>query len=121
MSTTYTGPFESTTEKAAGKADEYKHAVQEKIDSGRERMASGLDNSAEAIRNRAHDLPGGERAANLATKAADKLQNAADYLHRHDTEAMVEDVRNVVRKYPTESLLTALALGFVVGMAMRND
>lgn len=86
----------------------------------RQRMASGLDRAASTIRERATNLPGGERVAGVARSAADRLQSAASYVRDHDGRAMAEDARQVVRQNPAGSILAACAAGFVVGMLMRR-
>lgn len=86
----------------------------------RQRVAGSLDRAASTIRERASQMPGGDRVAGVARSAADRLQTAASYVRDHDVQAMADDARQVVRRNPTGSLLAACAAGFVVGFMMRR-
>ena len=55
------------------------------------------------------------------TATADRIENTARYLREHDTHDMVSGVESMVRRNPGASLCAALAVGFLIGSAMRRD
>ena len=111
---------DQVTQKAAQVKDtvqDYGRKASDKIDEGRVRTAGALQNTASTL----HDS--GDRFASKTSSAvhatADKIQVAADYLREHDTRAMMEDLENVVRRYPGAALAAAAVVGFFAGRALR--
>jgi hypothetical protein len=51
------------------------HAAAEEIDSRRREAAAGIKSAAKSLHEKADDLPGGERVAEVAHGAADKLNS----------------------------------------------
>jgi len=90
----------------------------DKLDEGRSRAAETLDSAAETLKDKARNLPGGERMSEFAHTAADRLGKAADYVRTNDVRRMMSDVESVVSKNPGPSLLVAAAFGFLIGRAM---
>jgi len=104
------------------KAEEVGRTVQSKIDENRGPAASKLESAASTLHRNAENLPGGDTVRDLAHNAADKMQATAEYVRRHDVNGMMQDVETFVRRHPGESLLTAAAVGFLVGLSLkRND
>ena len=89
-------------------------AAAEKVDSKRGAAASGIDSAAAGLKG------GGERVASFAHGAADKLSTTADYIREHDMNAMVADVKTLVKNNPVPALLGAAALGFVLAKAFSS-
>lgn len=130
---TYPGePFSdrssSMTDELSNRASEAKQKVSDMarnaadaIEEGRSRAAEGLDSAAETLKDRARNLPGGERVTEFAHAAADRLGKAADYVRDNDVRRMMSDVESVVSKNPGPSLLIAAAFGFLLGRAMTRD
>jgi hypothetical protein len=97
------------------------HTTAEKVDEQRGPAASGIESAAASLHGRAENLAtGGQRAASLAHGAADKLNLTADYIRGHDLNAMVEDVKALVKKNPVPALVGAAALGFVLAKAFSS-
>ena len=96
-------------------------AAAEKIDANRQSAASGLENAASTLHDKADSLPGGEKVSEFAHAAADKLGATADYVRRHDVSGMAADLEQIVRKNPGPALFAAAVVGFLVGRAMSND
>jgi len=96
-------------------------AAAEKIDSNRQSAASGLENAASTLHEKADGLPGGEKVSELAHTAADKLGATAEYVREHDVSGMAADLERLVRRNPGPALLSAAVIGFLVGRAMSND
>ena len=118
----------SMTDDLSNRASEAKQKVSDMarnaadaIDEGRSRAAESLDSAAETLKDRARNLPGGERVSEFAHTAADRLGKAADYVRANDVRRMMSDVESVVSNNPGPSLLIAAAFGFLVGRAMTRD
>jgi len=88
------------------------------VDRNLQSAAGALENTASALRER---VPATGKVNELATATADKIENTARYLRDHDTSDMVAGVESLVRRNPGASLAAALAVGFLIGTAMRKD
>ena len=93
----------------------------DKIDEKRGPAADTLHSAAATIHEKAEDLPGGETVRNVAHSAAEKLDVTAGYIREHDVKAMLSDVEDIVKRNPGPSLLIAVAIGFLIGRAFRED
>lgn len=131
-STTYAGdaPNTGTTEgvrervsdltnQAREKAGELGRKSAEAIDRNLDAAAGKLSSTAESIRTQAG--VGEEKVRQMATTAADKLDATARYFRDHHTRDMVSGVGTLVRENPGASLCAALAIGFLIGTAMKRD
>jgi ABC-type transporter Mla subunit MlaD len=99
--------------KAREKAARVAETVSGKLDQQREAAADGLNRAASAIHDKAN------KAVNLTHNLADGMDSTASYLRDHDLNTMGQDVMNICRRYPTQSLVAALALGFLLGRSRR--
>jgi hypothetical protein len=70
---------------------------------------------ASAIRGKA---PHEGKIGTTATKVAGGLESASYYLQEKKFDHLGEDVRGLVRRYPLQSLLVGVGLGFL--LARRN-
>lgn len=91
------------------------------IDAKREPAADALEDAASSIHEKAENLPGGDTVKGIAHSTADKLETTADYIRGHDVKSMLSDVEDIVRRNPGPSLLAAVAVGFLIGRAFRED
>jgi ElaB/YqjD/DUF883 family membrane-anchored ribosome-binding protein len=105
-----------TREKAGQMAD----AVSEKLDEQRGNAAEGLGRVASTLHEKADSVPGGQKAVNFTHSIADGMQSTATYLRDHDFAGIGKDLLSVCRKYPTQSIVAALAVGFLVGRSARR-
>jgi hypothetical protein len=122
-----TGTTTRTMDKMRETASEMKNRASDlgrsagaRMEEGRRSAAGALDRAADALHRKAENLPG-QRSADLAHTTADKLHNTAHYLRDHDLRDMMGDFENVVRRRPGQALLGALAVGFLVGRAIRRQ
>jgi ElaB/YqjD/DUF883 family membrane-anchored ribosome-binding protein len=104
-----------------GKAAEMGQKVADKIDENRGAAASGLESAAGALREKADTLPGGEKVVTAAHATADAVGVAADYVRDTDVKAMMADVLKLVKNNPGAALLTAAAVGFLMGRTLSRD
>ncbi|HYP06910.1 MAG TPA: hypothetical protein VER03_11825 [Bryobacteraceae bacterium] len=88
------------------------------VDRNIKSAAGALESTASTLRERA---PGSGKVNEIATATADKIETTARYLREHDTRDMVAGVESIVRRNPGPSLAAALAVGFLIGTAMRKD
>jgi hypothetical protein len=102
------------------KAGQIAGSVSEKLDEQRENAADGLGRFASTLHDKAESVPGGPKMANVTHSIADGMESTATYLREHDFSRMGEDVLKVCRKYPAQSLVAALAVGFLVGRSARR-
>jgi len=81
--------------------------------------ASKLDSAAAKMHETADS--GSQRVSGIGHSAADAIQSTASFLREHDTRKIVGGFEDLIRKYPTKSLLIAVAAGFVAGRALRHE
>ena len=103
------GPFDlkdrvsEMTATVKDKASQVADTVSEKVGQAREGAADGLG-----------------RAASTTHNIADGMQSTASYLREHDFNQIGKDVMNICRRYPTQSLIAAVAVGFLIGRTRRH-
>jgi hypothetical protein len=121
----YGGRPSETATSGVDKMKEQMSAVAEKardkIDSARQPIADKMHGAADTIREQAGRMPGGDTVSGAARSAAEKLESSATYLESHDAQRMIQDLLSVVKKHPTQSLLLAGVVGFLVARAFRRD
>jgi hypothetical protein len=108
------------TSKVKEKAGQMADKVSDTVDKTRDQAAEGLDRAASALHDNAEDIPGGPKVVSVAHTVADGMESAAQYLREANFEDMKEGLLETCRKYPGQTLLGALAIGFLVGRAVRR-
>lgn len=88
------------------------------VDRNLQSAAGALQNTASALRDRA---PVTGKVGEIATATADKIETTARYLREHDSREIVSGMESLIRRNPGASLSAALAVGFLIGTAMRRD
>jgi hypothetical protein len=106
--------------KLKDKASQVTSTVSDTVGRQRENVAGGLDRVASTIHEKAGSLPGGQKAADAANSLADGMESTASYLRDHNLKDMGDSLTGICRKYPVQSLVSALAIGFLVGCARRK-
>jgi ElaB/YqjD/DUF883 family membrane-anchored ribosome-binding protein len=93
-----------------------RRSADNKINESRESAAGALDRTASSLHSSA------ESVAGMAHSTADSIQTAADYVRRTDVSGMMNDLGEVVKRYPGQALAAAAVLGFLVarGLGARN-
>jgi hypothetical protein len=107
------------TSKVKDKAGQMADTVSEKLGQQRENAADTLGRAASTLHEKADSVPGGPKVVNLTHNIADGMESTASYLRGHDFSAMGKDLMDVCRRYPTQSLVAALAVGFLIGRSRR--
>lgn len=103
---------------AKNTASDWGRTAASAVDRNMKSAAGALESTASAIRER---VPATGKVNEIATTAADKIETTARYLRDHDTRDMVAGMESAVRRNPGASLAAALAVGFLIGTAMRRD
>lgn len=88
------------------------------VDRNLQSAAGALESTASKLRER---VPASGKVNELATKTAEKFDTTARYLREHDARDMVAGVESMVRRNPGASLCAALAVGFLIGTALKRD
>ena|ERR1700674_3862700 len=108
------------TSRVKEKAGEMAGKVSDTVDKTRDQAVHGLDRAASALHENAEEMPGGPKVVSMAHTVADGMESAAQYLRDANFEDMKEGVLSTCRQYPAQTLLGALAIGFLVGRAIRR-
>jgi ElaB/YqjD/DUF883 family membrane-anchored ribosome-binding protein len=104
-------------EKAAQAKDavtDFGRTTVESIDARRGPAAATLDQTASALHQQA------DAVAGVAHATADKLHATADYVRRNDMTGMAKDVQDLVRRYPVQAIVAAVAVGFLAARVLRT-
>lgn len=108
---------EELGEAARAKIDDLGASAQAKADEGLDAAASGLGQAAEKLREQGEAHEG--TAGTAATRAADALDSASTYLRDKDSDQLLTDLEELVRRKPVETLLAAAGIGFVLSKLLR--
>lgn len=103
---------------AKSTASEWGRTAASTVDKNLQSAAGALENTASKLRE---NVPQSGVVNEYGTAAAEKIQNTARYLREHDTNDMVAGVESMVRRNPGAALAGALAVGFLIGTAMKRD
>jgi ElaB/YqjD/DUF883 family membrane-anchored ribosome-binding protein len=85
-----------------------------------ERAVSGLGRSVEEAAYRVRSRIPAEgrfsegRLHDTAENVTERMEHVGRYLQEADFEEMAEDLTDVVRRYPLQSVLVGLGLGFLI-------
>jgi ElaB/YqjD/DUF883 family membrane-anchored ribosome-binding protein len=104
-----------TVERTQEKLEGAGRTVQERMDRTRAAAADKLEGVATSLHDR------GDKAGDLAHRAADKMEATARYMRDHDMRTMVGDAENIVKRRPGPSLFIAAVIGFLIGRAFRTS
>jgi len=94
--------------------DEKASRIAEKVDGLGRDTAESLYAAASSIRK------GSKAIDDLAESTANKLDGAGSYIETHNVKRAIGESRQLVGRYPAESLLLATGLGFLAGFAIRR-
>jgi ElaB/YqjD/DUF883 family membrane-anchored ribosome-binding protein len=93
-------------------------------DAGNE-LKDSAENFATGVKSKAtqavqQGIPSGQRFQDLAQNVANGLGCTAAYLKQTDLRKMSNDAVALCRRYPAQSLATAVAVGFLIGRTRRH-
>lgn len=99
------------------KAEDVASKAQDGADEGLDKAANKMDDAADMIRQRGSEQGG--TVGSVASTAADTMESASSFLHNTDTSEMMDQVEAYIRQNPTQSLLIAAGVGFVLAKAFK--
>ncbi len=62
-----------------------------------------------------------ESVRNTTNKVADTLEHAGTYLEEKNLDGMLDDLASVIRRYPLQSLLAGIGIGFLLSRKRRDE
>jgi len=96
------------------KASDLSRRTYASVDNTRQSAASALETTASSLHS------SGERVSNAAHTAARKLEATADYVRQNDLRQMGNEVMDLVKRHPGQSLAIAAACGFLLARTLRS-
>lgn len=103
-------------DQATEKAGQVKEQATAKADQGLDKASDGLGTAGDKLREQAEgDGPVPPQAAMVA----DRLDQASSYFKGKDTNEIVSDLEAFIRSKPVESVVGAVAIGFVLAKIVR--
>jgi ElaB/YqjD/DUF883 family membrane-anchored ribosome-binding protein len=106
--------------KAKDKAEQWTESASQTADRQRENVSSGLERAASTLHEKATNIPGGTRATSAVYRFADGMETTASYLREHDFADMRGDLISLCKRHPVQTLVSAVALGFLLGRSVRR-
>lgn len=105
---------------AMEKAGQVADQATTQVDAGMDKAAGGLDKAADMLRQKSESMGGqGSQVQSIAGAAAVQLEKGAQYLKDKDTDQIVADLEAMVRQKPTQTLLVAVGVGFLLSKVVR--
>jgi ElaB/YqjD/DUF883 family membrane-anchored ribosome-binding protein len=102
---------------AGNKASEVAKNVGHKADEAVSSVGGQMKTLAGTIREKA---PHEGMLGSTASAVAGTLDSGGAYLQEHDLRAMADDMTNLIRRYPIQSLLVGIGVGFLIAKATRS-
>jgi len=102
---------------AKDKAQEWASTASGKIDSARSTLGSGLESAAGQIRDKG---PREGLFGSTTSNVAEGVESAGAYLREHDFSEMGKDMTNLIRRYPIQSLLVGIGVGFLLARSTSS-
>lgn len=111
-------------DKASGMMDEGKHKAgemagmaQEKVDTGMTKAGETMDHAAHMLRDKGEQQGG--PVGTVAGTAANAMESAGSFLQESNPSEMMDQLEAYIRQNPTQSLLIAAGVGFVLAKAFK--
>ncbi len=101
-----------TAERIKDKAQEFASTAATKASEATHRIGEQMETLAGKVRQKA---PAEGTLGTAAASVADKLEGTGAYLQEKGFDTMVEDLAALVRRYPMQSLLIGMGLGYLLG------
>lgn len=103
---------------ARDKAQDWASTAGQKVDHAREAVGGGLESFANQIREKA---PHEGMIGSSAESVADSVRAAGEFIREHDLADMGKEMTNLVRRYPVQSLLIGIGIGFLLARSTRSS
>jgi ElaB/YqjD/DUF883 family membrane-anchored ribosome-binding protein len=106
-----------TARDAANKAGDLAKNVGHKAEDAVSSVGGQMKSLAGTIREKA---PHEGVVGSTASAVANTLDSSGSYLQQHNFQAMAEDMTDLIRRYPIQSLLVGIGVGFLIAKATRS-
>jgi hypothetical protein len=106
-----------TARDAANKAGDMAKNVGHKAEDAVSSVGGQMKSLAGTIREKA---PHEGVVGSTATAVANTLDSSGEYLQKHNLSGMAHDTTNVIRRYPIQSLLVGIGVGFLLAKVTRS-
>jgi len=111
----FSSRISETAEVARNKAE---HVASATAARARE-MTASVGHKVRELAGRIRQRPPHESARNATEKVADQLDRAGTYLEEKSFEGIAEDLTGIIRRYPIQSVLIGVGVGFL--LSRRRD
>lgn len=118
------GKKDEAMDKAKGMMDEGKNKAGEmagmaqgKMDGGMTKAGESMDSAAQMLRDKGEQQGG--TVGTVASTAAGAIESAGSFLQEANTGEMMDQLETYIRQNPTQSLLIAAGVGFVLAKAFK--
>jgi len=108
------------TSRIKDQAGEMAAKFSDTVDKQRDSAASGLESAASTLDHRASEIPGGPQVQNIAHSIAGGMESLAGYVRDANLDDIKKTALETCKKYPAQTLISALLVGFLVGRAIRR-
>src|SRR5688572_25557093 len=119
LSASGSGSFSQAEAKTSELGQNVADVAGENRDTVAERFGE-FDATANALREKADSLRGGEKVATAANKAAEVAGSAANYVRENGLKSVLTDAKQLVKNYPGLALLTVAGLGYLISRAFSR-
>jgi ElaB/YqjD/DUF883 family membrane-anchored ribosome-binding protein len=102
---------------AGGRAGDLAKNAGHKAEEAVSSVGGQMKSLAGTIREKA---PHEGMVGSTASAVASTLDSGGAYLQEHNLKGMAEDMTNLIRRYPIQSLLVGIGVGFLIAKATRS-
>jgi ElaB/YqjD/DUF883 family membrane-anchored ribosome-binding protein len=102
-------------QEASRKAGDLAKNVGKKAEETVASVGGQMKSLAGTIREKAPPIAG-----SAASAVANTLDSGGSYLQEHNLHGMAEDMTSLIRRYPLQSLLVGIGVGFLIARATRS-
>src|SRR5215470_4731749 len=104
---------QSASQRASNGRDQEQEAgsgITQKVSNAYSSLSEGVSSAADTIRQ---NIPSSETVGSAMTAVANQVDAASTYFQENSFENMLRDVTALVRRYPLQSLMVGLGIGFL--------
>ena len=120
IETTEGGP-QRLADAAGDIAEQATSVAEQRASSAMTQVGDTIEHVARAVRNTGEQLRSDQpQLAGLADTAAEQAEQAAKFLRQHDARDVLDEVQQFARRQPAVIVGAGLALGLLVGRAIKS-
>lgn len=108
---------QETGSNIAQRAQDFASGAAQKTQDAMSTVGEQISSFAGTIRER---VPHEGMLGTAASTVADSLEAGGQYLQEHDLNDLTQELNHLVRRYPWQSLLAGLGVGFLIGQTFSR-